>query len=122
MVLAGRILSVIGGGFMIFDAVIHTANPPFVAQSFAQLGYSPGVATPLGVVEIILVALYLIPRTSVFGALLLTGYLGGAVATNVRVGAPWLTNILFPVYVALFLWGGLWGRNAKVRAVVPIGK
>jgi len=118
----GRILTAFGGLFMIFDAVIHIANPSFVVSSFVGLGYNPAVAVPLGIVELICLVLYFIPRTSIFGAVLLTGYLGGAVATNVRVGTPLFTNILFPVYIAILLWGGLYGRDERLRALIPLKK
>jgi hypothetical protein len=78
------------------------------------------VAVPLGIIELVCIALYLIPRSSVFGAILLTGYLGGAIATQVRVDAPLFSTTLFPIYVALILWGGLYFRDDRVRSLIPL--
>ena len=116
----GRILSGVAVLFMLFDTVIHAMRPPAVVQGFAQLGFPLSAAIPLSIIELIGIVLYVIPRTSVFGAILLTGYLGGAVAVQVRIGAPLVSNALFPVYVALFLWGGLYLRDNQVRALVPL--
>src|SRR6266550_7022970 len=103
---AGRILSALPALFLVFDSVIHIMKPAPVREGFAKLGYSLSLAVPLGIIELVCIVLYVIPRTSVLGAILLTGYLGGAVATNLRAGAPLLLYILFPVYVAGFIWGG----------------
>ena len=117
---AGRILSGLGVLFMLFDAIIHTMRPPPVVQAFTQLGFPLSSALPLGIIELLCVVLYVIPRTSAFGAILLTGYLGGAIATQVRIGAPLFSATLFPIYVALFLWGGLYLRDGRVRALIPL--
>jgi DoxX-like family len=116
----GRILSAIGVVFMVFDGTIHILKIAPVVDAFAKLGFPLGTSVALGVVEIVCVALYLAPRTSVFGAVLLTGYLGGAIATQLRVGAPLFTTTLFPVYVALLLWGGLYLRDDRLRDVFPV--
>jgi hypothetical protein len=116
----GRVLSTIAVLFMLFDTVIHALRGPQVVQGFAQLGFPLSIAIPLSTVEFIGIVLYVFPRTSVLGAILLTGYLGGAVAAQVRIGAPLLGFVLAPVYVALFLWVGLYLRDLRVRAVVPI--
>ena len=116
----GRILSGAGAAFMLFDATIHIMKPSPVVAGFASLGFPLGTAVPLGTIELICIALYLIPRTSVFGAILLTGYLGGAIAAQLRVGAPLFSTTLFPIYVALFLWGGLYFRDERVRALIPL--
>jgi len=116
----GRVLSTIAVLFMLFDTVIHAMRGPQVVQGFAQLGFPLSIAIPLSTVEFIGIVLYVFPRTSVLGAILLTGYLGGAVAAQVRIGAPLLGFVLAPVYVALFLWVGLYLRDLRVRAVVPI--
>ena len=89
-------------------------------EAFAKLGYSISLAVPLGIIEIACILLYVIPRTSVLGAVLLTGYLGGAVATNLRTGAPLFSNVLFPVYVGVLLWGGLYLRDNALRGVFPV--
>jgi hypothetical protein len=117
---AGRIISGLAVLFMLFDAVIHVLKITPVVEAFAQLGFPLGVARGLGIVELVCIALYVIPRTSVLGAILLTGYLGGAIATQVRAGAPLVSTALFPVYIALFVWGGLYLRDDKVRALIPL--
>ena len=116
----GRVLSALGVAFMLFDGIIHILKISPVVDAFAKLGFPLGASVALGVVELICVALYLIPRTSVFGAVLLTGYLGGAVATQLRVGAPLFSTTLFPIYVALLLWGGLYLRDDRLRDVFPV--
>ena len=116
----GRLLSFLAALFMTFDGVIHILKIVAVRDAFDKLGYPLSVAVALGIVELVCVALYMIPRTSVLGAILLTGYLGGAIATQVRVGAPLLSTALFPVYVALFVWGGLYLRDDRVRALIPV--
>jgi DoxX-like protein len=116
----GRILSGLAVAFLIFDVVIHIMKPAAVVQGFTDLGWSPALARPLGIIELACLILYVIPRTSVLGAVLLTGYLGGAVATNLRVAAPLFSNTLFPIYVALFLWGGLVLRDDRLRALIPL--
>ena len=117
---AGRIMSALPVLFLIFDGVIHILKIAPVVKGFTDLGYSPSLAIPLGIIELACLVLYVIPRTSVLGAVLLTGYLGGAVATNLRVGAPLFSNTLFPIYVAVFLWGGLYLRDSALRAVFPV--
>ena len=114
-----RIMAGIVVLFLLFDAVIHIAKIAPVVTAFAQLGYPLSAAVPLGVIELILIALYAIPRTSVLGAILLTGYLGGAIAAQVRIGAPLFSTTLFPIYVALFIWGGLYLRDDRLRALIP---
>jgi hypothetical protein len=116
----GRILSGLGVLFMLFDATIHVMKPAPVVASLAQLAFPLSAAVPLGIIELVSIALYVIPRTSVFGAILLTGYLGGATATQVRVGAPLFSTTLFPIYIALFLWGGLYFRDDRVRSLIPL--
>jgi hypothetical protein len=116
----GRVLSTIAILFMLFDTVIHAMRGPQVVQGFAQLGFPLSIAIPLSTIEFIGIVLYVFPRTSVLGAILLTGYLGGAVAAQVRIGAPLLGFVLAPVYVALFLWVGLYLRDERVRAVFPV--
>jgi hypothetical protein len=117
---AGRIMSALPVLFLIFDSVIHIMKPAPVREGFAKLGYSLSLAVPLGIIELICLVLYVIPRTSVLGAALLTGYLGGAVATNLRAGAPLFSNVLFPVYLGVLLWGGLYLRDERLRAVFPV--
>jgi hypothetical protein len=117
---AGRIITGLGVLFLVFDGVIHVLKITPVVEAFGQLGYPLGVARSLGIIELVCIALYVIPRTSILGAILLTGYLGGAIASQVRVGAPLLSTTLFPVYVALFVWGGLYLRDDRVRTMIPL--
>ena len=116
----GRVLSALGALFMLFDGAIHVLRIAPVVEAFAQLGYPLGASRTLGVIELICVALYLVPRTAALGAILLTGYLGGAIATQVRVGAPLFSTTLFPIYVALLLWGGLYLRDERVSSLIPL--
>jgi hypothetical protein len=118
----GRILSGLSVAFMLFDATIHILRPPPVVAGFTALGFPLSVAVPIGVIELVCIILYVIPRTSVLGAIFLTGYLGGAIAAQVRIGAPMFSTTLFPIYVALFLWGGLYFRDPRVRALIPIAR
>jgi hypothetical protein len=115
----GRAASGLVGLFLLFDAVIKVLRLSFAVEATTQLGYPAGAVFP-SVIELVCLALYAIPRTSVLGAILLTGHLGGAVATHLRVGNPLLGFTLFPLYVAAFLWGGLYLRNERLRAVVPL--
>jgi DoxX-like family len=117
---SGRILSGLAALFLLFDAVIHVMAPPFVVDAFAKMAFPVSAALPLGIIELACVVLYVVPRTSVLGAILLTGYLGGAIATQVRIGAPLFSITLFPIYVALFLWGGLYLHDDQVRALIPL--
>ena len=103
--------------FLLFDGVIHVMKPAPVVQAFAQLGYPDSLAIPLGIIEFFCVAVYVLPRTSVLGAVLLTGYLGGAVASHLRVGDSLFGQVLFPVYVGVLLWGGLFLRDGRLRTV-----
>jgi hypothetical protein len=119
---AGRIVSALPVLFLLFDGTIHIMRIPAVVAGFAQAGFPISTAVPLGIIEIICIILYVIPRTSVLGAILLTGYLGGAVAVNVRQQLPMLGYVLAPVYVAVFLWGGLWLRDDRIRALIPVGR
>jgi len=115
----GRVLSGVAVMFLIFDSAGKLLEVQPVVDGTKQLGYSPDVVFSLGVTLMSCLVAYLMPRTSVLGAVLLTGYLGGAVATQVRVGSPLFTHVLFPTYVAALLWGGLMLRDARLRAFLP---
>jgi hypothetical protein len=115
----GRILSTLAILFLVFDGVAKLLRIPPVLEGTRQLGYSTDVVFGLGVTLLTCVLVYLVPRTSVLGAVLLTGYLGGAIATHVRVGNPLLSHVLFPTYVAALVWGGLFLRDARLRAFLP---
>ena len=112
----GQVMSALVALFMVFDGVIHIMRIAPVADAFAQLGYPLRVAVPLGVLELFIVALYAIPGTTAIGAMLLTAYLGGATATQVRIGAEPFA-IVFPALLGVLLWGGLYLRDARVRAL-----
>ena len=116
--LSGRIITAIPVLFLAFDAVGKLLNIEPVRQSFQRLGYKPSISLAIGLLELACLIVYLVPRTAVFGAVLLTGFLGGAIATHVRVGDPLLTHAFFPVYVAILLWIGLVLRNERLRALV----
>ncbi|MBA2303467.1 MAG: DoxX family protein [Acidobacteria bacterium] len=116
---AGRALSGLAVLFLLFDSAGKLVQVQPVIEGTIQLGYPRDVVFTLGVIQLACVLAYVIPRTSVLGALLLTGYLGGAVATHVRVESPLLTHVLFPTYVAAFLWSGLLLRDARLRAFLP---
>lgn len=113
----GRVLSGLAVAFMVFDGVIHVLKPAPVVQAFSQLGYPLRFSVGLGVLELICAVLYAIPRTSFIGALLLTGYLGGAIATQLRAEAGWFPTV-FPLIVAALVWGGLALRDQRVRDLV----
>ena len=117
---AGRIMSALPVLFLLMDGVMKLVKPEFVVKATVQLGYPESVIFGLGIVVLVCVILYLIPRTAVLGAILLTGYLGGAVATHVRVGDPLFSHALFPVYFAILLWGGLYLREERLRALIPL--
>jgi hypothetical protein len=118
----GRILSGFAILFLLVDASFKLIKPlpaPAV-QAFTQLGYPLELAACIGILLLGCVALYAVPRTSVLGAIMLTGYLGGAVASHLRVGNPWASHILFPVYLGFFIWGGLYLRDERLRALIPL--
>ena len=116
---AGYVLTVLVALFLTFDTVIKVLKLAPAVQGTTQLGYPASAVLRIGLIELVCLALYLVPRTSVLGALLLTGYLGGAIATHVRLGSPLLSHTLFPIYVALLLWGGLYLRETRLRELVP---
>lgn len=118
MARTGTVVSLLAGLFLLFDAVIHILAIEPVLESFRDLGFADSAALPIGLLELALVALYAIPRTSVLGAVLLTGYLGGAVCAHFRVEAPMFSTTLFPVYVGIAIWAGLYLRNAKLRTLL----
>ena len=116
----GRILSGLAVAFLLFDGIIKLMEINPVTESFVRLGYPTSLAIAIGTIELVCLAIYLVPRTAVLGAILLTGFLGGAVATHVRVGDPLLSHVFFPIYVGLLLWGGLFLRMPTVRALIPV--
>jgi len=119
--LLGRVLSGLVIVFMMFDGAIKLVPWPVVTQTMDRIGYgsSEGLARTLGVITIACTVLYSIPPTSILGAILLTGYLGGAMASHVRIGSPLFSHILFGFYLGLMLWGGLWLRDSSLRDLIP---
>ena len=114
----GRVLSGIPVLFLLFDAIAKLLRPPMVVEGTKQMGWPVSSIVPLGIILAAAVILYVIPRTSIFGVIVLTGYLCGAVAAHVRIGDPLFSHVLFPIYVAVFLWAGLWLRNRRLREVL----
>jgi hypothetical protein len=106
--------------FMLFDVTIKWLDLQIVDDTMLQLGYRPGVGFWIGVLETILLALYVVPRTSVLGAVLFMGVFGGGIASHLRVGDPLLRHDLFGVYLGAVMWGGLWLRDPALRAVFPL--
>jgi DoxX-like family len=115
----GRVLSGLSAAFFILDGAMKLAKPAVVVEATKQLGYPESSIVGIGVVLLACTLLYLIPRTSILGAVLLAGYLGGAVASNVRAGQP-LFNIIFPVILATIAWGGLWLRDTRLQQLLPL--
>ncbi len=116
----GRVLTAVPVLFLAFDVTIKLMKIQPVVDSFTQLGIPVELARVVGTVELICLVLYCIPRTAVLGATLLTGYLGGAVLTHLRIGSPLLSHTLFPIYIGIMLWGALWLRDLRVRVLIPL--
>jgi len=114
----GRVLSAVAVLFLAFDATFKLFITPEALAGSADLGWSAQQLPTLAAIQFACLALYLVPRTAPLGAVLWTGYLGGAIATHLRIDNPLLTHTLFPIYVAALLWGGLYLRDARVRAAV----
>ena len=110
----GRIVSALAWLFLLVDGVMKLFKPPVVVKATLQLGYAESAIVGIGATLLVCTLLYIVPRTSTLGAVLLTGYLGGAVASNVRAGMP-LFNVVFPLIIAALVWGGLWLRDLRVR-------
>jgi len=114
---AGRIISALPVLLLLFSGVMKLMKPTPVVQGFAQFGYPETLILKIGILEIFCTVVYMIPRTSVLGAILMTGYLGGATATNVRVGDP---SSFIPVLVGVLVWAGLYLRDDRLRALIPL--
>ena len=119
-VVLGRALSGLAIAFLAFDAGIKLAQLPIVGETLSALGYAPDLGLTIGIVELVCLVLYAVPRTAVLGAILLTAVFGGGIATHIRVGSPLTTHILFGVYLGLFVWGGLYLRSARLRELLPV--
>ena len=118
----GRILSGIVILFMLFDGAIKLVPWPIVTETMDRMGYgsSESLARSLGAISLVCTVLYAIPPTSILGAILLTGYLGGAMASHVRIGSPLFSHLLFSFCLGVMVWGGLWLRDRKLRALMPL--
>lgn len=116
----GMVLTSLAVAFMLFDCIPKILKADFVVKASAGLGVSPGMVQAIGFILLGCTILYVIPRTAVFGAILTTGYLGGAVCANLLVGSPLFSNALFPVYFAVIVWGGIYLREPRVREIIPI--
>jgi len=118
---AGYAMSGLVIAFMLFDAGAKLVPLGVVMKSTVELGYAPsaGLVRGLGMLALACTAFYAFPRTAVLGAILLTGYMGGAIASHLRLGDPLFSHILFGVYLGIFIWGGLFRRDARIRALLP---
>jgi len=115
-----RLMSAVVVLFLVFDSTIHLTKPTPVVDAFAKLGFPLDASVGIGVVELLCLAAYVIPRTAALGAVLLTGLLGGAIATHVRAGSPAFEAYIFPILFGLLLWGGIWLRDARLRTLLPL--
>jgi hypothetical protein len=119
MIWMGRVLSTLVVLFLTMDGIMKLLKPDVVVKGTMELGFAESVIVPLGIVLLVSTLLYALPQTAVLGAILLTGYLGGAVATHVRHGDPLLSRALFPTYLGAILWLGLVLRDSRIRALLP---
>ena len=117
-VIAGRIITGIVALFLTFDAGIKLVRAKAAVDGSAPLGFTPDQVFVIGIIGVVCLVLYLIPRVAPLGAVLWTGYLGGAIVTHFRLDNPLFTHTLFPIYVAALIWGGLYLRDPRVRAVL----
>ena len=120
MLWTGRALSVLVVLFLIMDCAMKLLDLEVVKTSMIQLGWPVGLDRLIGAIELVCLVLYAIPRTSVLGAVLTTGLLGGAIASHLRNGDPLFSHVLFGVYVGVMAWGGLWLRDEKLRTLIPL--
>jgi uncharacterized membrane protein YphA (DoxX/SURF4 family) len=116
MLWAGWILTLLPALSLLFSGVMKLVKPPQLVEEFTRLGWGENLALGIGIVEIVCTLIYLCPRTAVLGAILLTGYLGGAVATHVRISDPFVP----PIIMGVLIWVGLWLRDGRVRALAPL--
>jgi hypothetical protein len=123
MLWTGRVLTGLFALFILGASVApKLLQLPIADETMAQLGWPPGYVLMIGIIELACLVLYLIPRTSVLGAVLMMGLLGGAMATQIRAGSPLFSHILFSIYLGLFMWGGLWLRDPRLRALFPFAR
>jgi hypothetical protein len=119
MLWTGRILSGLIALLFVFDGVGHLMKPAPVVEAFARLGYPLSASVGIGILALVCTAIYVTPRTSIFGAILMTGYLGGAVSTHVRAGST-LFETIFPVILGTLMWAGIYVRDAQLRKLIPV--
>jgi DoxX-like family len=112
----GYLVSALPVLLLVFSAVIKLMKPPQMVEGFARLGIPDSLISQLGILELVCVIIYLVPRTSIMGAILTTGYFGGAIATNLRLGE----SFLLPLMAGMMIWGGLYLRDQRVRALIPL--
>jgi hypothetical protein len=117
--IAALVCTAIAALFLAFDTLLKVFSLAPAVEGTTALGYPAASVMWIGLIQLVCLVLYLVPRTAVFGAVLMTGYLGGAVATHVRISNPLLTHTLFPIYVAVILWAGLYLREERLHALVP---
>jgi hypothetical protein len=115
----GHTLTTFAALFLAFSGIIKLMNHPEAIKGTTQFGFPASYVVGIGVLEMVCLVLYLIPRTAVLGAILMTGYLGGAVATHLRAGGP-MFNLIFPVLIGVLVWGGLFLRESRLRALMPV--
>lgn len=115
-------MSVLVVMFMLMDSIMKFVKPPAVVEGTLALGFAEHHLVVIGALGLISTLLYAFPRTSILGAILLTAYFGGAVATHVRLNNPLFTHTLFTVYFGILVWGGLWLRDSKLRELLPLRK
>ena len=121
MTWTGRTLTALFALFMLGASITpKLLLMPIAEETMAQLGWPAGYAFMIGIIELVCLVLYLVPRTSLLGAVLMMGVFGGAIATQIRAGSPLFSHILFSVYLGLFMWGGLWLRDPRLRALFPV--
>lgn len=119
----GRVLTGLFAVFMLGASISpKLLRLPVAEETMAQLGWPTGYAFMIGLIELACLILYLVPRTALLGAVLMMGLLGGAMATQIRAGSPLLSHVLFSLYLGLFMWGGLWLRDGRLRALFPIAR
>jgi hypothetical protein len=130
LTITGWVLRVLGILFLLMDGIVKFLPIPEVVDIGRKLGFADGAMIPIGIVIVIGTLLYAVPQTAILGAVLLTGHLGGAVATHVRVSVPENNigfggepfNIMFPVIIGLFVWGGIYFRDKRLRSLIPLRK
>lgn len=118
----GRVLTTLCVLFLLFDAISHIAKPGPVVDAFNRLGFPLALAAPVGIIELACVTLYVFPSTTIVGAVLLTAFLGGAIATNLRAGSPLYAETLFPVYLGIALWAGVILRDRGLLTFIFVRK